>query len=426
LNGCDKAQGEGVWLFALPSRQMTTGSLFLSWSATKGEDRENDLDIWVPNEKTSSHGATLHSNSPLLLHSAHGLLHREPLFNVRFASPRKSAYPIRISASLQDPFNGAASPRLFEADLPVANIGGGDMPVGCVDNDYELYECLKSTQRLTLSEYSVIGSYSRFSARVRASIQTFVDTLRNSLQKKSYGNENFVISGPSGCGKSHLIEEFKASLGDGCEYFTANVSIDTEEYVRKIVSDVDIERVKPVLCFFDEMDSDKVSDWSCEAVFNALRTNGKVNNSVVCVIAGSRAGGSDAMLAHIRGFRNKGEDLCSRLGTGDCYRLEIPRADFGDKIIIFVSTLVSYSKRQGRTIKLIDKLALHYLLTNRSIDTASKVANVAKGVVDRLGSESRVTVLHMASNSDGAIQRYLMGGALRVQELLDASIEIGP
>jgi len=425
---CDKQISDGVWLFALPD-QAGSPTLEFDWHALVAREWQGVLHVTATTPDPTSKLSEIRSAVKHVVHPDYGILLGRPAFRILRCIVKDEAFgAVKITLAVRDAFNDKAKPRQFEAVLPVVIPTALQEQMSlCLESgttpEWRLVEELKEVK---LSEFAVVGSYMRYDEAERVRISSFVGYLRNSLMGSTNGNENYALWAPSGSGKTHLMKELESQMAGSIKFIQANVATDSKEQVEKLVKSIPVNAKMPTLCFFDELDCDQASAWSCEAIFSSFRLNSNSTGQIVTVIAGSRAGGLNEMIRHIKSFRNKGEDLLTRIGQGDGYLLEIPAASKGDLIVMFISNLFAKDKRQVR-LRYIDRLALYYLVAASGIQKASAAGDLAAKVVERLepGAE-RATIGHMFDRNSHEAQAFFTKHAEAVGKFSDQAIAIGP
>lgn len=214
-------------------------------------------------------------------------------------------------------------PPLLEAQLPAVLLTGAESDEAGKSEEETLIAFFKHAEKIVLDDYRIIGSYVRYDAATRRSLNLLADDIKTIFidRKQWKSKNNYLLWAPSRSGKTHYCDELgKYLAGDFAsihnieiKYFHRTLSDLNESQLQDFIKDVDIELGKKthVISFLDEIDSYREVPWPLQKLLGPMTWNETHGKPVVWLFAGSGAGGDDPHDNFLH--RDKGEDFLNRL-----------------------------------------------------------------------------------------------------------------
>ena len=123
---------------------------------------------------------------------------------------------------------------------------------------------------VSVSDYSVVGSYTRFAEFVRQELKDARVRIRAGFASTGR-RENHLLWAAPGSGKTYFVEQIAAS-DSGVEYTELNLAQLDEAGFRSGLEGV-VSGERPVLCLIDEVDAKPETSWPYELLLPALDAN---------------------------------------------------------------------------------------------------------------------------------------------------------
>jgi hypothetical protein len=288
-----------------------------------------------------------------------------------------------------------------------------------------IVEKLEKLQRLVLSDYRVVQSYSRFDDRARHVLRDWSQRIKAPLLEKTRGRENFLIWAPPGSGKSFFIDQIAESLGlsRGPESFLEIILPKQSQTTlsSKLQAFQKAGGDGPSLCLVDEIDAKQGETWPYDELFTHLDLNVNTDRRVVFVLIGSTGTGIERLTQNIES-RTKGKDLLDRVPAAN--RFEIPPPEPEDLAVIFASQLFreidEHLDASGATIGLhhVERFALYYLLANEQLSTPRQIRELARAAIHKLErGDDRLKYDHLFAPGDRRNQTFWASHAEAAERL---------
>lgn len=261
-----------------------------------------------------------------------------------------------------------------------------------LSTEHRVLGVLRQIKRVSLGECAVVGEYLRFDERVRNTLRDWRKRIEIPLVSPTHSSDNFLIWAAPGSGKSFFIQQIAESNKGRVHYEELNLAhLIRGEWVQRLAEVRACSQ--PTLCLLDEIDARADEVWPYEECFSDLDLDKsrKDRRAVVFVLIGSHPKGMQGMLEAMVS-RRKGKDLTDRIPSGN--RFEIPPLALEDRVVAFVSKLVSAAMEQGRQLRQVEQLALYYALNNPDLSTLRQLRDLAVAAIKRM------------SNSDDRVKYY--------------------
>ena len=273
---------------------------------------------------------------------------------------------------------------------------------------------LRSMDRLSLRQLSVVGSYRRYDERVRNELHDWQQRISLPVGQDSDSHQNFLIWAAPGSGKSFLVQETARLLGDAVTYFELNLARLSHEEFSAALAEVRA-CTAPLICLLDEIDARAEEAWPYEEAFSLLDLNLSPERRVVFVLIGSHRGGMALMAEHIAS-RPKGADLLDRVPVNQ--RFEIPGPALEDKAVIVASHVEDAGRLRGEPVEELERLALYYALTDPSLTTPRQLRDLAVAAVQNLPpGEKRLRYDDLFYRGDGRSHQFWTSHRVAAEEL---------
>lgn len=262
--------------------------------------------------------------------------------------------------------------------------------------DPETRNLLMQMNAVSLSKFSIVGSYVRYSPSLRNALKDWKQRILSDLLTSRPRTENYLIWGSPGSGKSYLVQELARTLAGSIDYKEINLAeCDESGFAEQLVATRQGE--KPCLCLIDEVDSKPADAWPYERLLPHLSQGGS-RAGLVNVLAGSSASGLKEMKQRIAA-RPKGADLLSRIPADN--ELVVPGLDTGDSALVVLAQLKRAGAKAGHPVNEVEKLALYYTLLDPRFSSARQLGEFARQCVERLPpAEDRVKYDHLFRPGD--------------------------
>jgi len=252
-----------------------------------------------------------------------------------------------------------------------------------------------------VSKYRVIGDCVRYRPNDRYHLSNIRDEILNRLtERKSIGQENYLIWGTPGGGKTTLIEELGKAIDHFARFEHIYLSKENKETFSAKLTQLQTEP-KPVLCLVDEVDSCISEQWPYEAMLAPLGTPRKIANTCY-VLVGTAGNNAEELEAAICSGRSpeseqKGKDVMRRITFKR--KDSIPSTNLGDKILIGVCQL---TRKTGKPLLQVEIPVLLYFALHKQLDSPSKISDLAVQISTRMKPhEDRVMWTHLFDYTEG-------------------------
>ncbi|MEX1071909.1 MAG: tetratricopeptide repeat protein [Anaerolineales bacterium] len=280
---------------------------------------------------------------------------------------------------------------------------------------------LTQTKGLKLSDYSVVGSYTRFDEQTRNKLKDLKQKILAGLEEQSPKKENYLIWAPPGSGKSFLVQQIINSKNGRADFVEINLAEKEEEEFRNSISELS-RTSRPTLCFIDEVDSKPDSSWPYEYLLPILEAKRNGEGKLVFVMAGS-SGSTLAEFIQTIEARPKGTDLASRVPHENRY--SIPPLLVEDRILVSLVTLISTAKQMGKKVAEIEKLALYYIALEDHLASARQLREFAIRCVDRMPVlDDRVKYDHLFSPGDEINKKFWIAAKKDAAPLINSFLQV--
>ena len=283
-----------------------------------------------------------------------------------------------------------------------------------------LITLLSSTKKLKLSDYSVVGGYTRFNEQTRNVLKDLKQKIISGLSQPSPKKENYLLWAPPGSGKSFLIQQIGNAAKDA-EFVEINLAETDEKSFRASIAELP-KVSKPTLCFIDEVDSKPDASWPYEALLPILESKGSGQGHLVFALAGSSGASLDEFVKTLE-RRPKGTDLVSRIPHENRY--SIPSLTPEDKILVSLMTLMRTAKQMGRTVAEIEKLSLYYIALDQRLSSARQLREFAIRSVERVpASDDRVKYDHLFNPGDEENKKFWIAAKKDAPLLINTYLQV--
>lgn len=262
---------------------------------------------------------------------------------------------------------------------------------------------LESSETYSTAKFEVIGKYLRYQKDQRESLIALADRISGSCLEKRGTWQNYLLCASPGSGKTFFVQQLSQKLkGHGVRFFEIDISRDDETTVRETLNQVEASN-DAVLCMIDEIDGRQKEDWVYDAIYKALDLNkSSARKPTVFVLIGSGDGQVENLLARIHP-RLKGADLLDRIPDSDDFRFSLPPPVLGDRLIGFLSSIVSINPN----IKRVENFALYYMLGTYGNKTPRQVAGLAERSAQCVGpGETVLRFDHVISAGSGGKEAF--------------------
>ena len=231
-----------------------------------------------------------------------------------------------------------------------------------------------------LARFAIVGSYVRFDEAVRNTLAGLRLRIAASFDRPGGSHANFLLWGPPGSGKSYLVQQIATILPPAVRFVEINLSKSDETAVRETLGRLE-ESAEPTLVLVDEVDAQSSQTWPYEMLLPSLEPARPRACATAFVLAGS-SGGSVAELKERIARRSKGVDLLSRVPRGN--EFEVPPLTAGDKMVVAAAQLVAAATVGRRRVEQIEKLALFFIASEPTLDSARQLRAITEECAARL------------------------------------------
>ena len=239
---------------------------------------------------------------------------------------------------------------------------------------------IKKSNTIQLSQFKIIGNYVRYDEKTINDLKNLKQKITHGINPKTKGDSNFLIWGFPGSGKTYLVEQIAKSLKN-VEYYELNLAKVTEKQFKLKLGEIEKAK-KNCICLIDEVDSDSSAKWVYEYLLTHLSPLSDRKFRICFISAGSGGATIDEMRKKIRS-KNKGNDFLSRIPTANHH--VIPITNVGDRLLVTASQLLDRSKKlSDYEIKLIDKLALFYILVNPQLSYPRQIGQFLDVAIEKV------------------------------------------
>jgi pimeloyl-ACP methyl ester carboxylesterase len=264
-------------------------------------------------------------------------------------------------------------------------------------------QMISDSDRLTIPEFRVVGSYLRFEPSVRHNLKDLRQRVVAGLRAPTLGRENYLIWGRPGSGKTFLIQQIAESIGPGVEYSELNLAALDESALRAALSAMG-PGTQPRLCLIDEVDAQPNESWPYEALLPSLEPTAGRSGGRTFVLAGSSASSLLEMKQRLS-VRPKGPDLLSRIPTAN--EFSIPPLTVVDRIAVIAVQIDRAAREHQRRVHEVEKLALYYVVSNPRLASARQLREFAVRCVERLpAGEERIKYDHLFEPGDAENKEF--------------------
>lgn len=238
---------------------------------------------------------------------------------------------------------------------------------------------------LAVVEHSIIvGQYMRYDQKVRDSLKDFQRRITAVFYDSSPHN-SFLLWGPPGAGKTYLVQQIAKSI-EGTRYQEFNLAVSDKSSFKSSLSQLESEE-RNTICLIDEVDANPNEVWPYEILLKHLAPKKRGRASICFILAGSSGWSLSELVQKIRS-RPAGAELLNRIPQTN--RISVPPLSVGDKIVLAAALLQEASSDEGRTIRMIEELALYYLAVSPKFDSIRRLRAFAVSLVRRIPIDKNV------------------------------------
>jgi TolB-like protein/Flp pilus assembly protein TadD len=285
----------------------------------------------------------------------------------------------------------------------------------------KLVAMLANMRKMKLSDYSVVGSYTRFDETTRNTLKDFRQKIFSGLAQQSPKKENYLLWAPPGTGKSFLVQQIAGTAKEVADYVEINLAETDEKYFRQKLNDL-INVAKPTLVFIDEVDSKPDTSWPYEALLPIMEMRPSGAGFSVFVLAGSSGNSLEGFTKAVEA-RPKGTDLVSRVPHEN--RFSLPPLLPEDRILVSLSTLQRTAKQLGKSLGEIEKLALLYIALDERLSSARQLREFAIRCMERVPAvDDRVKYDHLFSPGDAENKKFWMSAKDEAANLISSYVQV--
>ena len=297
-----------------------------------------------------------------------------------------------IQSDLPAFLEALATPRVGKLERQLPTVAFAAQPSGVPTGLDEECKAVEKIKRIALDEFTVVGDCRRFSERVRNELKNRFLQICKALREKNSTHENFLVWAPPGSGKSFFVQETYRYLGSEITYIEINFAKQTSAEIAQRIQLV-YDTKTPVLVLLDEIDA-------CPnyiKVFPMLDINADgPDRRAVFVAVGSTGQGLESMKRAIANLPTelKGLDLISRIPPQNHF--EIAQLTIEDQIVVFASQINLAARQKGMKISSIERLALYYVLKDKTLQSVRNIRDLAHGALSRVEpDETRLRYDHL-------------------------------
>jgi hypothetical protein len=277
-----------------------------------------------------------------------------------------------------------------EAGTAIASGGGGGMGsatvtagrvIGASDLQ-EVSSLLAGMSMVSLSRYRVIGDHYRFEEDTRNHLKDLRQKILAAYQSSTLKRENYLLWAPPGSGKTFFVQQVALSLKtEDVLFLELNLAQTEEARLRSALEGIRQSVEQKCLCFVDEIDARPTESWPYEILLPFMDSAASRGTRWVFVLAGS-SGASLAEMKRGVASRHKGPDLLSRIPSENEHSVQSMSP--GDRLLVTMSQLIQTSKKTGRNVVEVEKMALLYILLNPNLSSARQLSEFAVRCVERM------------------------------------------
>jgi pimeloyl-ACP methyl ester carboxylesterase len=311
-----------------------------------------------------------------------------------------------------------------------AFVGGSDAPTALAGeaevsltpaNRQPLEELLRDSQRFSVPDFRVVGSYVRYDATVRHHLKDLRQRIVTGLQTPTLGRENYLVWGRPGSGKTFLVQQIARALGPSVEYRELNLARLEEANFRSELARL-ADGSRPLLCLIDEVDARPNESWPYEALLPYLEPVAGEPRSRTFVLAGSSASNLREMKERLEA-RPKGPDLVSRIPAS--HEFTVPPLTTEDRMAVVLVQLDGAARELGRSVREVEKLALYYVITSDRFASPRQLRELAVRCVERLPpGDDRIKYDHFFAPGDPENKAFWLASRPAHAGLVDAFLAI--
>jgi hypothetical protein len=280
---------------------------------------------------------------------------------------------------------------------------------------------IAALDRVALSQYCVIGDYTRYEETVRHLLKDVRHKIAAGFDRPGHKRENHLIWAAPGSGKTYFAQQVAAGLSNYIHYQECNLARCNREEFLSGLAQLDAEN-KPCLCLVDEIDAKSQEAWPYEVLLPYLDAGVDRGKQFVFVLAGS-IGANLADIKEQISRRPKGADLLSRIPANNEY--EIPSLKLGDRMLVVLSQFKSAGQESGREIREVEKLGLYYIALNSRLTNARQLRELAVRAIERMPhSEDSIKYDHLFGAGDPENKAFWMQSLPATEELANRFVII--
>lgn len=280
-------------------------------------------------------------------------------------------------------------------------------------------QLIRDLGSVLVSDYSVVGSYTRFSEPVRQELKDARARIRAGFAATGR-RENHLLWAAPGSGKTYFVEQIAAS-DSGVNYSELNLAQLDETQFRQGLERV-VSGERPLLCLIDEVDAKPGTSWPYELLLPCLDANLGERGGLVFVLAGSSGSSLDEFRQRIAA-RPKGTDLLSRIPQANS--CVIAPLDAGDQVLVAISQMLNAAAEGGRSVSAVERLALYYVTCAPHLVNARQLREFAVRAVERgAPADDRVRYDDLFESGDPENKAFWIGVMPAAQALIGSFVSV--
>jgi len=269
----------------------------------------------------------------------------------------------------------------------------------------EICELLDLYYIINLTDFYVVPSYIKYDDNERTRLQTFYNTIKQSLEKHNKIHENFLIWGSPGLGKTFLIEKIAESLHESAQFKPIDFSKSTPEGFSSELNSIENELdSKNIICLIDEIDSKSNESWPFEKLRPFLDANLNKDFTLICLLIGSSGTTVQELKSHLS-KSHKGNDIISRIPAQNYLDLYSPTTS--DKFLLIIELTKKISIESKKLICSIEKFAFLYLSQIPEFGNPRQIKDLLRRVIQRIdNNETKLYYDHFFLAGDSKRYRF--------------------
>lgn len=251
----------------------------------------------------------------------------------------------------------------------------------------EAYTLVSNFPDFQLSQYEIVKHYVRADKELRKRLRNVATKIVDGMSDTSRKREHYLLWGPSGSGKTAFCEK----VAEANEIDFNSIDLTNYKLTPEILSsnlNKLIEGGKPNICLIDEVGANEKITWAYETIKFLLDCISSNNLPITYILAGSKGeniGGLEKIIiGNSREKRHLGQDMLRRITN----RCEIPQVTNADKLVVFCSNIMKEANSIKKTIDMVEKRVLYYILLDPRLHSASELTDLAGAAVSRTAKKS--------------------------------------